>query len=74
VKRKGLTVDVDLPGIRAVQTGQHGAERGLPGAVLTQEPMDLTATDVEVDSGNGRLAEEGLLDPTKLGREWLRGV
>jgi hypothetical protein len=44
-----LAVDQDLAGVRDVEACEHLDEGGLAGAVGADEPVDLTACDLQVD-------------------------
>ncbi len=53
-----LAVEVDVALRRRVQTGEHVEERGLAGAVGTDEGDDRAERDVEVDVVDGGEAAE----------------
>jgi hypothetical protein len=52
--------DACLPLVRREEGGEHAHERGLAGAVRTEEAEDLTACDLEVDPGERLGAAEAL--------------
>ncbi len=59
----GLAVEEDLPLGGLVRPGEHLDERGLAGAVLPEEAVDLAGEDLEVDAvDGGHLASSGAVD------------
>ena len=55
-------IDLDLAGIGPIDAGQDVAQRGLAGAVLTEQRVDLAAAQLEVDVGERHHAVEALRD------------
>ncbi|GLZ58482.1 hypothetical protein Misp05_20580 [Micromonospora sp. NBRC 107095] len=67
----GGTGELDGALVRAVAAGDDFHESRLPGAVLTDDGVDLARGDVEVDAVENTYAEEGLADAPK-GEKWRR--
>ena len=49
-KADRLAVDAYLTGVGVQETEEHVHQRGLPGAVLAEQSVDLALSDFEVDS------------------------
>ncbi len=58
-----VSVHRDLPRVGMVDAGENLDERGLSGAVGTEEGEDAAGVDVEVDLGQGEGAAEPLGSP-----------
>src|SRR3546814_226970 len=67
------TVDEDGAGIGRQEPEQHLHESGLAGTVLTEQAVDLTARDAQVDAGASDDLPEPLGDPLELDRRTRGG-
>ncbi len=65
-ERHGLPVEAQLSLVGLVEPGQDVHERGLAGAVLAEQRVDLARADVEIDVVVGEDAREGLDDADGL--------
>ena len=65
-ERHGLVVDEDLALVRLVQPVQDVHQRGLAGAVLAEQRMDLAGLDDQVDGIVGDQRAEALGDRAEL--------
>lgn len=61
--RQGLALEAHLPPVRHDGAAQRLDERGLPGAVLTDQRVDLAALQLEVHAVESADAREGLGQP-----------
>ena len=61
-----LAGDADRPGIGLVHPGEHVHQRGLAGAVLAEDGMDLARPEVERDAVVGHDRPEALADAAHL--------
>ncbi|MDF3018565.1 MAG: hypothetical protein K0R44_3790 [Thermomicrobiales bacterium] len=68
-----LTSDADRPGIGLIHAGEHVHERGLAGAVLTENGVDLARPQIEGDAVVGDDRPKALADAAHLD-DGRRGV
>ena len=63
VKRNGLAVEENLPGVGLMHPGDDLGERRLAGAVLADEAADAAGRDGEVDAAQRADRREALHEP-----------